>query len=121
MSIFDEYPDLSVDRYTAELLKRVDSRFGSGPSPIEGSYNRTVPGQISTLEGIGFGLGVVSSRALMGFAMKETLMMPARGITVVPMGPGRTQQEGIAYSYVASDTVHYPGKAYVDFVRGLFD
>jgi hypothetical protein len=120
MSIYDEYPDLSMDQYTAELLKRIDHRFSSGPVPIEGQYTRGNPGQISVIEGVGFGLSVVSTRALMGFAIKETLMMPARGIEVVPIGPGKSQQEGIAYAYVASDTVHYPGKPYVDFVLGLF-
>jgi len=119
-SIYDEYPDLGVDRYTAEFLFRLDKRFGSGPSPISGDYTRVIPGQISTAEGIAFGLGIVSTRALAGYVIKETLLMPAKGITVVPIGPGKTQQEGIAYSYVGDDTVHYPGKTYVDFIIGLF-
>ena len=120
MSIYDEYPDLGIDERSANLLRAIDRRFSSGPVPIEGHYTRTTPGQLTVIEGVGFGLSVVSTRALMGFAAKEVLAMPIRQAQVVPIGPGKTQQEGIAYAYVASDTVHYPGKTYVDFVLGFF-
>jgi len=119
-SIYDEYPDLGVDRHTAELLRTMDKRFSSGPSPIAGDYSRVVPGQVTPLQGTLIGAGIVSQRAVVAFAMKETMMMPAKGITVVPQGPGRTQQEGIHYAYVGDDTVHYPGKTYVDFIVGIF-
>ncbi len=52
--------------------------------------------------------------------MKEVMAMPARQVTIVPQGPGKTQQEGIHYAYVGDDTVHYPGKTYVDFIVGIF-
>ncbi len=119
-SIYDEYPDLGMDQYTAELLRTMDKRFRSGPSPIVGDYTRVVPGQVTPLQGTLVGAGIVSQRAVVAFAMKETLMMPASGITVVPQGPGKTQQEGIHYAYVGDDTVHYPGKTYVDFIVSIF-
>ena len=61
MSIYDEYPDLGVDRYTAELLRSIDHRFSSGPVPLEGQYTRANPGQITLIEGVAFGLSVIST------------------------------------------------------------
>jgi len=120
MNIDDINYDLQVDFETAELFKRFDKRFGSGPQPIEGQYRMTYGGEMSFWQIARFATAFTSARVASGYVVEEAIktIVPSTNVGITTTFAGTPHEH---YSYMSSDEPYYPGKGMVEWLGSLFD
>jgi len=112
--------DVSMDPYTAELIRSMDRRIGSGPSPIAGDYRLTYGGELGFWTLARYATGYSTGRILATYTVKESIktISPATSAGIAVVNAGTPHEH---YTYVSSDEPYYPGKGLVEWLGGLFD
>jgi len=107
-----DIPD--IDERTMELFRKFDADFRRGPEPIKGDYSLTHGREWPFRTAAFYAIGFTSSRALIGYGMREVLLIPARNTTVTVRNSGTVHEH---YQVMGTDEFHYPFKGLVDWIK----